>query len=143
MSDPFSSPKRRLARANEHISALKAGWRAFAETKPYVRVVETDLDSGDQLHKVQLARQMPDALTAIAVESVEALRSALDLVGYAAAVAGGVPARKNPASRSPTMPQASKTMSSAAADARICLRISWRSFARSSLTKEAMTLFGL
>ncbi len=90
MNDPFGSPKRRLARANEHISALRAGWRAFAETKPYVRVVEPDLDSGDQIHKVKLARQMPDVLTDIAVESVEALRSALDLVGYAAAVAGGV-----------------------------------------------------
>jgi hypothetical protein len=89
MGDPFRSLKRRIVRANEHISAFKAGADAFFDMQPYTRVVERDPETGGEIRKLALTRPLPDHITDLAFEAIEALRSALDQAGYAAAVAGG------------------------------------------------------
>lgn len=85
MRDPFRDPKRRVASAKNKIKDLDAGVQTFLAKKPYATVVDTDPDTGNKAHKVKLTEAFPDALLDLADEIAEALRSALDKAGYAAA----------------------------------------------------------
>jgi hypothetical protein len=89
MSDLFHSPKRRVARAKEHIADLKSGIDAFFETKPYARVVERNA-KGFEEHKIRLTANIPDRITDLVYDAIEALRSSLDQAAYAIAVASKV-----------------------------------------------------
>jgi hypothetical protein len=86
-SDPFFAPKRRLARANQHLRKLNRGLIAFHRKNPYRRIAEVDLDT--LMHKIRLSRPIPIGCIDAATEAIEALRSALDQIGYAAAIASG------------------------------------------------------
>ncbi|HZL31417.1 MAG TPA: hypothetical protein VFC54_10210 [Pseudolabrys sp.] len=92
--DPFESPKRRLARAKQHICRFEKRIQTFIKKKPYDRTEDTQAD-GTTIHALKFTRDFPDSWTDAAVESLEALRSALDQTGYAAAVLGGTPEPKN------------------------------------------------
>ena len=84
-ADPFASPKRRLARAKEHISDLDSRCEAFFDAEPYARVVERNV-RGLEEHKVKLTVDLSDPITDIAYEAIEALRSSLDQTAHAVAV---------------------------------------------------------
>jgi hypothetical protein len=85
----FESPKQRLRRGKAHISRLKKRVAAWMKKIPYATVIELDADGVTQLHKVKLTKPMPVACNDSAIEALEAIRSALDQTGYAAAVAAG------------------------------------------------------
>jgi len=85
-NDPFSSPKRRLGRANHHIRTLERRFNAFFKKDPYIRAVEPHTDGVSEAHKIKLRRQLPTDLTDITYEALEALRSALDQTAYSIAV---------------------------------------------------------
>ena len=89
MPNPFDSPKRRLARAKQHFEHLIDGGKAFANLKPYRRVMEPNSDGTKDIYKVVLTHFVPDELSDFVTEIAEHLRAALDLAGYAAAVASG------------------------------------------------------
>ena len=86
MLDPFASPKRRLARANEKITNIKTEIDAFFDAKPYVQAVERNASGFDE-HKMKLTRDLPDGITDLTYEAIEAIRSSLDQAAYAIAVA--------------------------------------------------------
>lgn len=86
MADPFASPKRRLARAKEHIENLKRRVETWADSKPYTRLIERNA-RGFEEHKIKLSVDIPDDVTDIAYEALEALRSVLDQATYAIAIA--------------------------------------------------------
>jgi hypothetical protein len=86
MSDTFASPKRRLARAKDHISDLKARIISWGDREPYAKVVEPNARGFDE-HKVKVAIPLPDVVTDIGYETIEALRSSLDQATYAVAIA--------------------------------------------------------
>lgn len=88
-SDPFGSPKSRLARAKENIAKLKAGINVFGGTNPYATVVDVDPKTGKHLYKIKMTAALPDEFTHLAVEIVEALRAALDQTGYSCARVSG------------------------------------------------------
>lgn len=88
MTDPFASPKRRLTRAKEHVANLQTMINGFSESKPYARVVERNVKGFDE-HKIRLTSSIPDGITDIAYEAIEALRSVLDQALYPIAVACG------------------------------------------------------
>jgi hypothetical protein len=92
--DPFESPKRRLKRGKEHARRLEKRIATFLKKKPYERIEDVDAE-GFTTHAVKFTRDFPDSWVDAAVESIEALRSALDQAGYAAAVLGGVEEPKN------------------------------------------------
>jgi len=92
--DPFASPKRRLARAKQHIRRLEKRIQAFFKNKPGRPISEVDPD-GYTIHGFQFSRKIPDSWADSAVEAIEALRSALDQCGYSAAVLAGVSQPKN------------------------------------------------
>jgi len=82
-NDPFRSPKRLINRAKKHALKFEEGMQAFYETDPYTIGVDLDPDTGDQVQKVKLVKPMPDDLEEIALEAVNALRSALDQTMFA------------------------------------------------------------
>lgn len=89
MSNPFDSPRQKIARANYHIRDLEAKVEAFSDTKPYDYFVEPDTEGVNQLHKIKFTAPLPSALADAAADAVFNLRAALDHAGYAAAVASG------------------------------------------------------
>jgi hypothetical protein len=95
--DHFSSPKRRIRRAIQHIANLEAEVERFSDSKPYINVREMDADGVTQLCKIKLANAFPDGLGDIAADAVDNLRSALDQIGYAAAVASNSSSLKHTA----------------------------------------------
>lgn len=89
MIDPFGSPKRRIARARQHIESIRTGINAFFKSQPYAKVAERNA-RGFEEHKVKLTRPIPDEITDFSFEAIEALRSALDQAVHPIAVACGV-----------------------------------------------------
>jgi len=90
MTDPFHSPKRRLARAHEHVSAVKTGLLQFMSGVPHTHFTEPDGNTGFVLHKVKLAEPIPAEFADRTVEAIEGFRSALDQVVFAASGKGTV-----------------------------------------------------
>jgi hypothetical protein len=87
--DLFQSPKARLKRANEHIVRLHKSIEGFFKRAPYRRAIELDTDGVTRLHKFKFTKTLPESCAHSAAEALEALRSALDQTGYAAAVTSG------------------------------------------------------
>jgi hypothetical protein len=85
-NDPFASPKRRLARARNHIDNVEAGIQAFLDRKPYARIVERNAQGAEE-HKIKLVIPLPDEITDLTYEAIEAMRSSLDQATYAVAIA--------------------------------------------------------
>jgi hypothetical protein len=86
MNDPFGSARRKLARAKIHIEDLKGRIKAFDECNPYEMFAELNPEvPGEQLHKIKLARPLPDWISEIAGDAVNNLREALDHTAYAVA----------------------------------------------------------
>jgi hypothetical protein len=95
-TDAFRSPKQRLARAKEKTAELKVAIAAFVARKPYASVVDVDpADSSTKRHKIKMTEPVPDLLTNLSMEVIEALRSALDQVGFACAALAGKPNAKS------------------------------------------------
>jgi hypothetical protein len=87
--DAFASPKRRITRAKEHIADIKSRVGSFFHTKPHTRAIERNAQGFDE-HKIKLTKPLPDQITDLAYEAVEALRSALDQATHPIAVACNV-----------------------------------------------------
>jgi hypothetical protein len=81
-TDPFQSPKQRLGRAKHHIRNLERRFKTFFKKHPYIRAVEIHSDGVSKVHKVKMRRKLPNDLTDITYEALEALRSALDQTAY-------------------------------------------------------------
>lgn len=90
MTALFYSSRRRLARAEEHISDLEGKVNAFVAEKPWASVVESDADGFLHVHKFKSTKGLPEGLANIAADAIENLRSALDNAGYTIALAAGI-----------------------------------------------------
>ncbi|HTW25743.1 MAG TPA: hypothetical protein VME92_01345, partial [Acetobacteraceae bacterium] len=64
--------------------------RAYCESKPYTRVIDLHSDGVNHAHKIKLTTELPDIVIDVATDAAANLRAALDQMGAAAAVAGGV-----------------------------------------------------
>jgi hypothetical protein len=89
VEDPYLSAKVRVGRAKEQLNTLKIDGRAFWESRPYTYFAEPNPDGRTQTFKCRLVKPMPEVFHMIAIEAIEHLRSALDHLGYAAAVLSG------------------------------------------------------
>jgi hypothetical protein len=85
MINHFASSHRRLVRAKQHIEKIKSEIASFVNANPYTRVVERNTNGFDE-HKVKLTGTIPDEVTDLVYEAIEALRSALDHATHAVAV---------------------------------------------------------
>jgi hypothetical protein len=82
VTDPFLSPKQRLARAKRHVANLERRVLGFFKKKPYETFIEPHTDGIHEYHKLRLTKPLPVSITDSAAEAVEALRAALDQLGY-------------------------------------------------------------
>jgi len=87
--DPFYSAKSRLARAEIHISNLETEIWNFRSNHPPDLIRELDPGGFTQTHKFKFPKPLPESCTHLSIEALEAIRSALDQIGYAAAVVSG------------------------------------------------------
>jgi hypothetical protein len=87
MSGPFRSARRRLARAESHISNLECAVGAYLQSEAYAIVTEPHYLGIERFFqvKLKLVKPIPDELSDVAVEAIDALRSALDQTCFAVA----------------------------------------------------------
>lgn len=88
--NPFASPRGRWKRGKQHIAKLEKRTVAFFKTVPRTVVREKEPDRNFELIKLKLEKPLPEICTHYAAEALEALRSALDQTGYAAALVSGI-----------------------------------------------------
>jgi hypothetical protein len=80
--------------AKRRIEEFKGEAKPFLDSVPYAGVMETNADDTEATFKFRLAKPMPKALSGIAFDAANSLRSALDQAGHACAVASGKSGRK-------------------------------------------------
>jgi hypothetical protein len=85
----FERPRRSLAGARQRIAELDAGIKAFMDAKPYANLAEPNRTTGEIEHKIKFTRRIPREIEDAAIDAIDGLRSALDQVGHACAVAAG------------------------------------------------------
>jgi hypothetical protein len=87
VSDIFHSSKYSVERAKHHVLDLERQASEFLSSHAYTHVVEIDPNTSQKVYKLKLTKPMPVALSGIAFDAVNNLRSALDQAGYAIAIA--------------------------------------------------------
>jgi hypothetical protein len=87
--DPFESPKRQLRRGKRDVERLKKRFDTFLKNVRHTKVSEIDPKTGETVIKMRFNRRIPKSFSDTAYTVIDALRSALDQTGYAAAIASG------------------------------------------------------
>jgi hypothetical protein len=90
MSDIFHSSKYMIARAKHHLSDFERQLDEFFKTNPYESVVDIDTNTSEKVQKLKLVKPLPAVLPAIAADTVNNLRSALDQAIFAISSTIGV-----------------------------------------------------
>jgi hypothetical protein len=90
MRNKFRDSWLRVNWAKKDFTQFKRTSRRFFNSKPHVAIAEMDDKGIYELHKIKLARPLPDSLGNRVLTTLEHLRSALDLTAYAVAVAAHV-----------------------------------------------------
>jgi hypothetical protein len=141
MADPFSSSKRELARAKEHILDLDRQIKLFNESVPKTVTVKVDPQIEDeQPYKIKLVKPLPPALAETVSDIVDNLRAALDQAGYGIAVAAArLPLNT---AHSPLRGVLRNLKMRSTGGPKIFRRTSVRSFATSSHTEEGTICSG-
>lgn len=86
----LEASQRKVARAETHIRDLEREIGIYHGSGPYERVIEVDPnDPSKCFHKFKLTKPMPSVLDCIMSDAVHNLRDALDVAGYAIAIATG------------------------------------------------------
>lgn len=89
MGITFSSPRHLLASADDHIQEVTQRISRIPYDGEWERVIDTDADTGEQVHKVKYRISIPPLVCVRAFNIVTELRAALDHAVYAASVATG------------------------------------------------------
>lgn len=89
MSKNLISATEMLDDASAQIKELENKIDIFFNSQPYKRVIERDTHSKADIHKVKLIQQIPGQIRSNARHIASDIRSSLDHIGYASAVAAG------------------------------------------------------
>jgi hypothetical protein len=85
----------KIERSNQHIKDLETAMRAFRDQNPYGFRIESDPQTGDEIHRVEIRRDTPISLPLVTGDALHNLRSALDHLAWQAHEAdGGKPDRQ-------------------------------------------------
>jgi len=88
-SDPFSSARYSVKHAKRHIEDVERQIRGFHASNPYRHVVEPNVAMRFKSHKIKLVNDLPESLAGTVFDAANCLRSSLDQIGFAVAVAVG------------------------------------------------------
>jgi hypothetical protein len=94
-SEIFSSARLLIQGAREDIKNLDAEFERFFNSDPYTQAVERDPQTGHDIYKLKMTRQMPVMSSRNVARIATELRSALDQAGFAVALASGNTRLKN------------------------------------------------
>lgn len=89
MSENTNSAMKVLNDASLLIDNLERDIKTFFQSAPHQRVIEHNAKTGADTHKIKLVREIPGQFRSTARHIASDIRSALDHVGYAAAIATG------------------------------------------------------
>lgn len=89
MTDPFRAARRQIEKAKKHIKNLERDLLVYINSTPGKKVIESDANGIEYLHKLRLIRPIPDSLADEAEAAVNLLRSSLDHAGRVVAVTTG------------------------------------------------------
>lgn len=79
---PFWSARRRLTRADKHISDFDAAAKSYFDTEPFKATAEVNATRSYVFHKLLLVNPVPDILTDCAFDAISNLRASLDSAAY-------------------------------------------------------------
>jgi hypothetical protein len=82
MSNRTDSALTKVERAKQHIGELEAELRAFHSTNPYVVGAKRNPETRQLIYYVVSVQEVPPAISAIAGDALQNLRSALDHLAY-------------------------------------------------------------
>jgi hypothetical protein len=92
MSDPFASPRNKLAWAKEHLFPdLHQRIEGWMSLDPYAKIIEPDTKPGWEVHKLKLVKPLPPEIINLVGDMLGNLREVLDNAGYAIAIAANSP----------------------------------------------------
>ncbi|MFT0547876.1 hypothetical protein ACMHYO_16295 [Allopusillimonas ginsengisoli] len=89
MSENLNSASAMLDDASAEIEELEKQVAIFFDSQPYQRVVEHDARTRSDTHKIKMTRQIPGQFRSKARHIASDIRSSLDHIGYASAIATG------------------------------------------------------
>ncbi len=80
VADPskFIGPKLKIERAKRHIADFQAMAQAFFEEQPYGLIADVDPQTGENIYRVLVKKQIPIELSALLGDAIHNLRTALD-----------------------------------------------------------------
>src|SRR5579871_3852534 len=81
--------KLKTQRAKDHIRDLDTAIQAFRDSDPYGFRVEDDLQTGDQVHRIQIRSETPEHFALLIGDAVHNLRTALDHLAWQLVLANG------------------------------------------------------
>jgi hypothetical protein len=82
MSSILDRVRAKVTPAKQHIQDFQLATQVFFETKPYAIGFKENRQTGKRIYYVSKADPVPDALTAIAADVIQNLRSSLDHIAY-------------------------------------------------------------
>lgn len=85
--DALSDARAKIARADEHVDALRAGVEAYLEGQPFELVSTFESELGCHIVRLHVSEEPPLRLSTIVGDVAHNLRSALDCVSWRLAVA--------------------------------------------------------
>lgn len=91
MSENLNSASEMLDDAYTQIRELEGQVAEFFGSRPYQRVVEHSVKTRSDTHKIKLTRQIPGQIRSRTRHIASDIRSSLDHIGYASAIATGKP----------------------------------------------------
>ncbi|MDN2716085.1 hypothetical protein [Janthinobacterium sp. SUN120] len=86
-SDLLGTARRTFSNANRHFCNLEIEDAKFFQLNPLQIVVDSDISTGFDIHKVALTAPLPEAIIGLAFDFVGNLRASLDQACYAIAIA--------------------------------------------------------
>ncbi|HXE91262.1 MAG TPA: hypothetical protein VNK82_09900 [Terriglobales bacterium] len=89
MKRPFDDSRKRIAWAKRDFKQFKGRCRRFLKSNPHIAVTEMDDEGIYELHKIKLAKPLPEVLTHRVSGVLESLRAALDLAASSVATLAG------------------------------------------------------
>ncbi|MEE8439620.1 MAG: hypothetical protein V3S07_08525 [Micropepsaceae bacterium] len=95
MNEHFSSAHLTLERAHFHISDLEGQINEFRHNNSWAYFVETDPETGDQIHKIRFTHKVLVRWSCVLFDAVNNLRAVLDQTAYAVAVITESPSTKH------------------------------------------------
>jgi hypothetical protein len=82
----------KIERAKKHVSDFNSAWQLFRATDPYGYIVDFDAQTGHNVYKIKIHREIPEIIPLCIGDAVHNLRASLDYLAWQLVdISGGTP----------------------------------------------------